>query len=85
MIRVTIRKAATARGIKTPAELARLMGVKDAMAGRLWDGGHNATLKTLNKVCGALGCELADVIRYIPNGTKGKPSPARPKKAKRKR
>lgn len=71
MITITVKRAAIARGVKTPAELARLMGVSDAVAGRLWNGGHNATLETINSVCGALKCDLADVVRYTPQQRNG--------------
>lgn len=82
MIEITVKRAAVTRGVRTPAELARRMGVKDAMAGRLWEGTHNATLKTIDAVCAALKCELKDILKYTPNGIR---RPERARGARRRR
>lgn len=75
MIRVTVRQAARARGIKTYYQLARLLGDnQDVRAMRLWDGKSLPTLSTLDKVCDALGCNLEDVISRTPNRAHKQPA-----------
>lgn len=64
MIEVTVRQAAMRRGVKTYYQLARLLGdSQDVRAMRLWDGSALPTLATLDKVCDALGCDLAELVK----------------------
>lgn len=70
MIRVTVREAAERRGVRTYYQLARLLGDdQDVRAKRLWEGEALPTLPTLDKVCDALGCELAELVTRVPPKT----------------
>lgn len=76
MIKVTIRQAAIKRGIKTPRQLAKVVEVKDAVAWRWWNWtastGQDSipTVKSLDKICDKLDCELSDLI--VRNGKRKK-------------
>lgn len=69
MIEVMIRQAARRQGIISPAELARVVRVRRAVAGRWWGwksgDGPTPTLESLDKICAALDCELSDLVRRI--------------------
>ena len=75
MIRVMIKRAAKRRMIYTPAELARAVGVKEAVAGRWWKWESQAdpipTLESLDKICAAFDdCPLSDLIERVPDKRK---------------
>ena len=76
MIRLTVQKAARKRGIKTAYQLAQRMdgvvGTKpepftEEVARRLWGGEVQPKLDTLSRVIEALGCEISELLRYIPD------------------
>lgn len=75
MIRVMIKQAARRRKITTPAELARTVGVKEAVAGRWWKWETPEdpipTLDSLDKICAAFDdCDLSELIKRIPDKKK---------------
>lgn len=76
MIKVTIKQAAKRRGILTPAELARRVGVQERVAGRWWKTdtqGVLPRLQSLDAICKAFGnCDLSELIKRIPNGKRPK-------------
>ncbi len=85
MIKVTVKEAAKANGVKNYYQLGLMLapsGEREAkfemMAKRLWSGAHVPTLPTLDLVCEALGCELKDVVTRVPkrngkaNGSRSK-------------
>lgn len=65
MIKVLIRYEAKKRGIETPAELSRSVGVTKPTAARLWDGTFPVDLATLDKICKAWDCALSDLVQYV--------------------
>lgn len=87
MIKVTVREAAEGRGIKSAAELARLLGYESrTIAGRLWnpERGELPRLETLDRVAEALGCDLSELVTRVPD-KKGKGLPLRKSGPKKKR
>ncbi len=74
MIRVTIKQAATKQKIYSAAELARAVGVKEAVAGRWWKWETEAdpmpTLESLQKIITAFGCDLGDLVKVTPDKKK---------------
>ncbi len=53
----------------TYADLAVRSGVARATIESLASrGGYNATLATIDKLCNALGCTMADLVEYRPTG-----------------
>ncbi|OLE54578.1 MAG: hypothetical protein AUG51_07795 [Acidobacteria bacterium 13_1_20CM_3_53_8] len=68
MVKLTIREAAEARGITNAYQLQKAMDVKPGMAARLWKGETEMiALKTLDRLCEALGCELTDLLVRVSN------------------
>ena len=62
----------------TYADLAARSGVARATIESLASrGGYNATLATIDKLCGALGCSLSELVEYRPSeeGEKGTKRP----------
>lgn len=79
MIKVMIKQAAKRRGIDTPAELARRVGIQERVAGRWWKTdtkGVLPRLQSLDAICKAFDkvepCSLNELIKWIPNGKKGR-------------
>lgn len=73
MLKVKIRQAAEKRKIYSPAELARRVGVKEAVAGRWWKWESQndpiPTLKSLDAICAAFGnCKLGELVERVPDG-----------------
>lgn len=68
MIRVTIKQAAKAKGIKRPTDLAEKTGLSRSRASDLWHGRREPSLKTLDRLCRELGCDLSELLRYVRNG-----------------
>lgn len=68
MVKLTIREAAEARGIENAYQLQKAMDVKPGMAARLWKAETEmVALKTLDRLCDALDCELTDLLVRVPN------------------
>ncbi len=68
MVKLRIREAAEARGVTTAYQLQKRMGVQPGMAARLWKGDlEMIALKTLDRLCVALDCELADLLMRVPD------------------
>lgn len=77
MIRVLIRQVARANDIHNPTELAERVGVKHAVAWRWWNwaiGSDVPRMESFDKISQALGCEISDLYKQIPNGKAAKPS-----------
>jgi DNA-binding Xre family transcriptional regulator len=73
MVRLKIREAAEARGITTAYQLQKAMGVQPGMAARLWKGElEMIALKTLDRLCDAIGCELSDLLVRQSDKRKGR-------------
>jgi len=52
----------------TQADLARMTGIRPASINLLYhDMADHVSLENLDKICEALGCDLHDLIEYIPN------------------
>ena len=47
----------------TQTEMAVRLGISQPTLNRLESAGQNTTLKTLNQVCRALGCEIGELFR----------------------
>jgi len=63
MVKLQVREAAEARGIKNAAQLKKAAGISSGAAARLWKGvAETVSLKTLDSLCAALGCKLADLL-----------------------
>lgn len=63
MVKLQVREAAAACGIATPSQLQKATGLSREMANRLWKGDTDMlSLKTLDSLCDALGCKLADLL-----------------------
>lgn len=67
MIKVTIKQAAQKRGIENAYQFGRKIGVADKVAASIWNNTQEPKLKTLNRICNALGCGLEDLIVYRPD------------------
>ncbi len=46
----------------TQTEMAKRLSVSQPTLNRLESGGQNTTLRTLNRVCRALGCTVGDLF-----------------------
>lgn len=71
MIKITVKKAALERGIKTPYQLSRAMGQKgQTIASKLWNWKpgceYSPPLQTLDLVAEALNCDLGDLVTRVP-------------------
>lgn len=64
MIQVTIRQEAERRGISTPYQLAKELGVGQSKAARLWEGEKLPKLETLDKICSKWGCDLSALVTF---------------------
>lgn len=63
MVKLQVREAAEARGITTASQLQKATGISTETAKQLWKGEtETVSLKTLDSLCDALGCKLADVL-----------------------
>lgn len=71
MIKVTVRKAAEAAGVEKAYQLQTLLDCSPSLARNLWLGKQLPELKTLDRVCDALDCELGDLIIWTPNTKRG--------------
>ena len=50
------------------AKLARVTGIRAATINELYnDLAARITLENLDRICEALGCDVADIFEYIPN------------------
>lgn len=76
VIKVTIKKAARKRGIKSWYQLAqrlsRVQGKKpeprhQELAIRLWDGDAEPKLESLDLVAETLECDLSELLVRVPN------------------
>ena len=67
MINVQIREAAIKRGITTAYQLQKEMGINPGHASKLWKGKIEMIgLRTLDRLCEALDCELTDLLVRVP-------------------
>ena len=63
MVKLQVREAAEARGIRNATQLKKAAGISSGAAARLWKGdAETVSLKTLDSLCDALGCKLADLL-----------------------
>jgi DNA-binding Xre family transcriptional regulator len=68
MIRSRIKEMAEARGVPNAYQLGVLIGVTPNVSARLWKDDFTQIGKvTLNKLCGALGCNVGDLLVYEPD------------------
>ena len=79
MIKVTIKRAAKRRGLKNAYQFGQRIGVANMVASRIWENKQPPKLKTLDKICNAWGCDLAELLVHKLDKTNGKP--ARPKQS----
>lgn len=79
MIQVTIRREAEKRGILTPYQLAKDLGVGQSKAARLWEGEKLPKLETLDRICSRWECDLCALVTFA------KESATRTRKEGRKR
>ena len=63
MVKLQVRVVAEARGIKNAAQLKKAAGISSGAAARLWKGNaETVSPRTLDSLCRALGCQLADLL-----------------------
>lgn len=67
MIKVTIKEAAKKRGIQNAYQFGQKIEVADKVAASIWNNTQEPKLKTLNRICNALGCGLEELIVYKPD------------------
>jgi len=76
MIRVTIRQEAERRGITTPYQLSKNLGLKGrSKALRLWEGKALPKLETLDHICTTWKCDLSALIHCAPEPAQKKRRP----------
>lgn len=69
MIRAKIREIAEAKGVPNAYQLGVLIGVTPNVSARLWKDDFTQIGKvTLDKLCAALGCNVGDLLVYVPEG-----------------
>jgi DNA-binding Xre family transcriptional regulator len=65
MITKHVREVAEKRGIKNAHGLQLALGISPTAAAKLWKGEFEMIgLGTLNKLCSALRCKPADLLKY---------------------
>ena len=63
MVKLRVREAAEAGGIKNASQLAKVAGISLATAVQLWENETEVvSLETLDGLCDALGCKLSDLL-----------------------
>lgn len=67
-IKLAVKEVAEEKGTTNPFALATKAGLNYAICHRLWQGGQQRIdLKTIARLCEALGCDPCDLIVYTPN------------------
>lgn len=56
------------RGERTQREFARKLGINHSTLNHIEQGKENVTLKTLQRICGALKCQVGDLFEDEGNG-----------------
>lgn len=73
-IEVKVRQIAEARGIKSSYQLQNLLGVKPAVAVKLWKNKvKQFNLETMLIVCDKLNCQPGDLLVFRRSSRKNKP------------
>lgn len=67
LIALNIRRLRVAKGISQD-DLALSAGVERSYAGHLERGSKNPTVKTLEKISIALGCDISELFAALPRG-----------------
>ena len=57
------RKVRALRGTSTQTVFARKLGISQATLARIESGEQNTTIKTLQQICKALRCDVAELFR----------------------
>lgn len=60
---ILARKVRTLRGGATQTVFARKLGISQATLARIESGEQNTTIKTLQQICKALRCDVAELFR----------------------
>jgi DNA-binding Xre family transcriptional regulator len=68
MVRLNVQKAAARLGITSSYQLEKHMGIHPPTAVKLWKGEMKMVgMETLDSLCDALQCEVADLFERTPN------------------
>ena len=63
MVKLGVREAAEAAGIKNASQLSKVAGISLATAAQLWENeAEVVSLETLDGLCDSLGCKLSDLL-----------------------
>lgn len=63
MVKLRVREAAEAGGIKSASQLSNLAGISPDTAVQLWENeAEVVSLETLDGLCDSLGCKLSDLL-----------------------
>ena len=60
---ILARNIRNLRGDKTQNAFSRKLGISQATLARLEGGGQNTTIKTLQQICKALRCDIAELFK----------------------
>ncbi len=64
-IKIKIQETAKRRGVENATQLWKLIGGSQETTAQLWKGEFKMiALSTLEKLCTALNCKIADLIEY---------------------
>ncbi len=65
MIKVTIQAAGKKRGITNGYQFAKSIGYTKSVGIRIWNGEQEPRLRTLDTICKAWKCDLAELVKYV--------------------
>jgi putative transcriptional regulator len=64
-----VRKYRKLKGL-TQKELARKVSISRSFLSEIENGKYDIRLSLLDKICEVLGCDITDLLEYIPNKKK---------------